>query len=454
MLATRLTAWLRPALTLLAAAGVLALSACGGGSGAPNNPYAPGPTQPGPLTVIPGEATAYAGTPLILSISGGTPPYQAFSANPAALPVTQNVSGNQLALLANNVETAQNANITIRDATGQTAIAEITVRPSLLLPASITITPNSAPCPGGDLCSGQTSVATVKVTGPGGTALPGRSVRFDVVQGQFALQTTNPGSPLTSTLTVISDANGEARVILSSPANTPTQIGLLRATEVSTGGQVTAQFVIAQVTSGEGVLSVAPSGTTTITGPAQNVCSSGVRVSHYIFGGTPPYRVVTNFPDAVTLVGVPVQVNGGGFDIITNGTCFTNLTFAITDATGRTLTTGLPTVNNNPGAQAPAPPPPASTLAITPPTQTGSAGSCTSPRTYQFAVTGGNAPYSVVIGQPVGWTVTGTPVQASGSTFLVSGPAPLSGGSGSNTVTVIDSSAPQQSVTASITCTP
>ena len=40
-------AWLRPLLGLLATAGVLALSACGGGSGAPNNPYAPGPGHSG-----------------------------------------------------------------------------------------------------------------------------------------------------------------------------------------------------------------------------------------------------------------------------------------------------------------------------------------------------------------------------------------------------------------------
>ena len=80
-----------------------------------------------------------------------------------------------------------------------------------------------------------------------------------------------------------------------------------------------------------------PSGTTTITGPFSGVCSTGVRVSHYIFGGTPPYRVVVNFPDAVTLVNsVGARRNGGGFDVITNGTCFTGLTFAITDANGRT----------------------------------------------------------------------------------------------------------------------
>jgi hypothetical protein len=444
MIAPRLTAWLRPALTLLAAASVLALSACGGGSGAPNNPYTPAPPTPSLLSVVPDEATAYAGTPLILSISGGTPPYQAFSGNPAALPVPQTVSGNTLALLANNVDAAQAANVTIRDSGGQTAVSEITVRPAVLLPASITIVPNSAPCPGGDACSGQTSVATVKATGPGGTPLAGRQVRFDVVQGQFQLATTNPGSPLAATQTVVTDANGEARAIVSVPVNTPTQIGLLRATDVASGSQVTGQFVIAQVTAGEGVLSVAPSGAVTINGPALNVCSAGARVSFYVFGGTPPYRVVTNFPDVVTLLGSPVLTNGGGFDIVTNGTCFSNLTFAITDATGRTLTTGLPTVTNAPGTQAPTPPTPAPTLVVTPPTQSVT-GACGSNRTFQFAVTGGTPPYSVILGLPAGWTVTGTPVTASGSSFTVSGP-------GNNTVTVVDSGAPQQTVSASINC--
>lgn len=451
---TRLTAWLRLGALLLASAGVFALSACGGGSGAPNNPYTPVPPTPTQLVVVPAEATAFAGTALILSISGGTPPYQAFSSNPSALPVPQNVNGNTLALLANNVESAQNANVTIRDAAGQTALSEITVRPALLLPASITIVPNSAPCPGGDVCSGQTGVATLRVTGPTGAGLPGRSVRFDVVQGQFSLQTTNPASPLAQSQTIVSDANGEARVVISVPPNTPTQIGLIRATELSTGSQTTFQFVIAQVTAGEGVLSVAPSGNTTITGPALNVCSSGVRVSYYIFGGTPPYRVVVNFPDAATIVGTPVTVNGGGFDIITNGTCFTNLTFAITDATGRTLTTGMPTITNSPGAQAPTPPAPTPALVITPATQAVT-GNCDTSRTYQFAVTGGQSPYSVVIAQPQGWTVTGTPIQSSGSTFTVSGPGPTAPpGFRSQTITVVDSSNPQKTVTASITCTP
>jgi hypothetical protein len=456
----RLTAWLpvcikRGAL-LLASAGVLALSACGGGSGAPNNPYEPGPTTPGPLTVVPDEAIAFAGTPLVLSISGGTPPYQAFSANPAALPIpAQNVNGNTLVLLANNVAVQEAANVTIRDSGGQSAVSEIIVRPAVLLPASITIVPNSAPCTGGDVCSGQTSVATVRVTGATGSPIAGRSVRFDVVQGQFALQTTNPGSPLAATQTVISDANGDARVVISVPANTPTQIGLLRATELSTGSQVTAQFIIAQVVSGDGILSVVPSGATTINGPFQGVCSAGVRVSHYIFGGTPPYRIVVNFPDVVTLVNGIVNTNGGGFDIITNGTCFSGLTFAITDASGRTLLSP-PTVNNIEGTTPqtpPTPPPTPTTLASNPPTTT--AIGC-SGRTFQFTVTGGTPPYSAVVALNPQTSPVTTPVvtQGGGGVFTVSFPAgPPTIPPGTTALfTVTDSQNPQRSASSTITC--
>jgi hypothetical protein len=449
MLSTTPAAWIRRAVTFFALASVLALAACGGGSGAPNNPYAPTPTPPGPLTVVPAEATAYAGTPLVLSIAGGVPPYTAFSGNPAALPVPQNVIGNTITLNANPVETAQIAGVTIRDSAGSAALSEVTVRPAVLLPASITITPNGAPCPGGELCSGQTSVATVRATGAAGSPLAGRSVRFDVVQGAYALQTTNPGSPLAATQTVVSDANGEARVILAAAPSTPTQIGLLRATELASGSQVTSQFIIQQFTDGSGVLSVAPVGTTNITGPAQNVCSSGVRVSHYIFGGTPPYTVLPNFPDVATLVGSPVPVNGGGFDFITNGVCFTGLTFAIRDATGRVLAGGLSTINNNPGATAPQPTQP---LQVSAP----GAGSptnrlnCGAGTTVSIVITG-IAPFSAASAQ--GLILAPNPLGTSPGTLNVSGLSNGTPGSPNTfTVTIGDGSTPQQIASVQIYC--
>src|SRR6187549_2481339 len=93
-------AWLRPLAGLFALVGVLALSACGGGSGAPNNPFTPpAPTVPD-LVVLPASPTIYAQVATTLTISGGVAPYRAFSNNSAVLPVVQNLLGNTIALLA------------------------------------------------------------------------------------------------------------------------------------------------------------------------------------------------------------------------------------------------------------------------------------------------------------------------------------------------------------------
>ena len=64
-------AWLRRLAGLVALAGVFVLSACGGGSGAPNNPFAPPPLSSAPLTVLPAAPTIYSQVAATLTISGG-----------------------------------------------------------------------------------------------------------------------------------------------------------------------------------------------------------------------------------------------------------------------------------------------------------------------------------------------------------------------------------------------
>ncbi|MDE2208734.1 MAG: hypothetical protein KGJ99_03305 [Betaproteobacteria bacterium] len=426
----RVTAWLRPLLTLAALAGVLSLAACGGGNGAPNNPYQPGA---GPLTITPTTATGYSGVPFMFSVTGGTAPYSVISSDSVILPVTSGVSGNSLVVVPGNVVAATSVSFTVSDSAGHQVTGSLNVNPALLLPASITITgnPNCA-ASGATLCSGQDGSASVKVTGPGGAGLAGRSVRFDVVQGDFTI--SPPGQASVPTLTVTTDQNGNATVRLLVSVSAATQIASIRATDVTSGSNVLGQFTIAQYVNGSSILSVLPSGTTTFTGPDTATCNAGGQATFYIFGGTPPYTVTTNFPQAITIRGAPVQHSGGGFTITTTGICFTNLTFAITDATGRVLL-NPPTATNGFGTAAAAPPP----LNVTP----GSlSGTCSSGSTFSFLATGGTGTYTNAVNPEAGATGTAT-VSPSGANVTVSFSAPATGkfdvnvASGSQIVTAV-----------------
>ena len=103
--------WLRSLTGLAAVAGVLGLSACGGGSGAPNNPF-----LESTLTVLPATAVAYSGVPTTLTISGGTGPYRAFSSNSAVLAGRADRSGQRRSCSSpNNVDADTDVTITIQD---------------------------------------------------------------------------------------------------------------------------------------------------------------------------------------------------------------------------------------------------------------------------------------------------------------------------------------------------
>ncbi len=454
MVNRRLAVWLRPAFALIGVLGLATLAGCGGGSGAPNNPYVPPPPAIPPLTILPGAISVYSGTPSTLTISGGVAPYRAFTSDASVLPLPTNVSGDTIVLSPNNVTAQTGVSVTVQDSVGTVSTGvTVTVNPAPLLPSLITVIANPNPaCDGtvGNLCSGGTGTASVKVTGAGGVGLPGRQVKFDVVQGAFSIVSTNPAQPQVSTLTVATDVNGTAVVVLSVPPDTPTQTGIIRATDVTTGNQVTGDFKILQVTTGGAVLSVLPLGNTTITGPDNLRCSSGVTVTNYIFGGTPPYQVAVNFPQAVTLSGVPVLTNGGAFNTTTNGACFINLTYVITDATGRTIPGGsYPTVTNQLGTSAPPAPPP-TTLVATPGAI--SKVNCVPANTFQFVLTGGTPPFSVVTAS----TTSSTSVVLSPQTGITTGQAVTVSGITSpaaTSITAFDSGTPRQSASVSIDCT-
>ena len=430
--------WLRPTLALCALAGLLALGGCGGGSGAPNNPFAAKPVTPGPLFVLPPNAVVYSHTPATLQVSGGALPYQAFSSNSAVLPVAQNVDTGVVVLLPGDVAADTPVIITVQDAIGQTATSSVTVSPAPLF-NTLTVVPSRTVCGTNAVCSGDTATATVQVTGVAGAGIPNRQVKFDVVQGAFGIQSSNPGQPLVSSLTVVSDATGAARVVLQATVNVPTQPAQIRATDLTTGNSVTASFTIVQQTDGSAILSVVPP-TATITGTFVNQCSVGFRVDYFIYGGTPPYTVSSTFPTAVGIVNSPVLFSGGAFEAVTNGTCVNPVTFTIVDATGRQTTA---TLINAQGTQVIPPPTPPAALVITP------AAVATTPcagKHFVFAITGGTPSYNVSV-SPGGATIVPPNVATSGGTVDISTLT-----TGVNTVIVVDGGTPQKTVSATVTC--
>jgi hypothetical protein len=447
MLNNRLIAsWPRTLAGVFAVGALLVLAGCGGGSGAPNNPYAPGPAVPTTLRVLPPSATAYPGNPATLTIAGGTPPYSAFSSNPAVLPVAANVTGTQVVLLANNVEADVTLAVTIKDSGAQSVPVTIVVRPAPLF-SGLTVLASGSDCGSSNLCSGATGTAAVTAKGVAGAPLPGRQIRFDVVYGPFAIQTANPAAPLAPTLTVVTDANGVARVGIQSTVDSTTQPAQVRATDLDAGQQITGNFTVVNNTT-TSAITVIPA-KATIKGAYNDECSAGFEIDYFIYGGNPPYRISSTFPSAAGIIGSPVNASGGRFRAVTNGTCVNPLTFTIADAAGKQTTALL---ENLPGTEE-RPTIPVPDLAVQP--NNAPFTGCTASTAFQFVIVGGTPPYgvstsSLSTAQDV---VDPQTVRSSGGTFQVKPYSGLPGPFlGSTTVVVVDSSLPQKTVSAIITC--
>lgn len=443
MLDWLVTPRLRPVLTALGLSGLLALAACGGGSGAPNNPYVDPPTTAA-LKVQPPTMTAYSGVPVTVTVTSGVSPFYVFTSNASVLPVTQNVAGDTIVLLPNKVTTDTDVTLTVQDSAAQTATVTVTVVGAPIL-NSLSFAPSGGDC-GSGLCSGQTGTATVVATGPGGAPLVARQIRFDVVFGPFGITTSNPATPLVQTMTVATDNTGTAVAAIKAIANSPTQPAQIRATDVTSGQQQIANFTIVNNTvAGQSPLTVIPD-TATITSALSTTCSTGFRIDYYIYGGNPPYTVSSTFPASVTLVNTTVPFSGGFFEAITNGACVDPLQFTIVDTSGKQTSAKL---INKPGSGTPTAP---AALALSPASVTDI--NC-SGKTYSFILAGGTPPYNVTqVTNPNVGSVQVTPnvVAAAGGSFAITYPAAVIPAGTKSSVLVVDSSTPPASISGTINC--
>jgi hypothetical protein len=211
MQARPFAAWLRPITGLFALVAVLALSACGGGSGAPNNPYAP-VTVIAPLEVLPASPTIYSQVASTLTISGGVPPYRAFSSNAAVLPVTQNLPADTLTLLAGAVSSLTGVTITIQDSAGTSVQAAVTVLPGPATPPpALVVLPSSI-----DVYS--TVAAQLSISGgvPPYRAYSNNSTVLPVAQnvsGNVLMLLAAPVSQTTAVVVTIQDAVDQTETV-------------------------------------------------------------------------------------------------------------------------------------------------------------------------------------------------------------------------------------------------
>jgi hypothetical protein len=349
---------------------VLHLPGCGGGGsseGAPFNP-APSPSSPTTLRVNPGAVDVYLNAPVALLISGGLPPYRAFSSSPSVLPISQDVVGSTITLVPNNVTDTIPVTVTITDASGQSTTASVNVKSATLV-GDLVVTPGSS-SPGSGcapaVCSGQTATAEISLKTPTGTPIVGRQVRFEALQGQFNFTLDDAASQVAKTIVVTTDVAGKALVRLRADTGAATAFALIRATDLVTGNRLDKAFNIAQFTDGTGTLSVTPK-EYGHKGFYKGECG-GSTGDFLVFGGTPPYTIKTALPTGVDLSAggllrqaqVSVDRNGGRFTAqtryVTQGCTGYEAVITVTDATGRTVNVTYKEEEGSEPVPTPAPP--------------------------------------------------------------------------------------------------
>lgn len=400
---------LRPAasrhLVLFAALGALLLSGCGGSKSST-------PTPPSSsLTASPATFVAFGSTPNTVGITGGKGPFTVKSSDATLIPVPTTVSGASFVIVPKNVLTAAPVTLTVTDSLGATSAVVATVTPATIPAWRMQVTPaatsrcaaeNNPAITAATLCSGESSTASVTLKDANGAPLAGRDVRFEVLTFGASMAAAADRQFYSRIVTVKSDSNGVANVVLRADVEASSEAAFLRATDTVSTHRVDTWVTVLKQTDGKSALSIVPA-----TGGQfsyySNECPAVTR-DYGINGGTAPYAVTLAansklmLGDGTTMAapgaGVTVANAGGRFTVNNSAstTCAaTSEIVTVTDATGVTTTLShaiTPGSNARPAASA--------DLALSPPSLSMSADListyCSSSQG-RYTISGGTPPY-------------------------------------------------------------
>ncbi len=333
------------------------LAGCGGG-GAQGNP-----DTAGFLQIVPATGTLYAGVPATFQVQGGRTPYTLTSTEPSLLPVPATLDGHSFDVLPANPGVidanlppgslpVRTVTIQVRSGDGQNATSTIKVGQNFLLGYGLDFTPstcptvNGAPSSGlsGACAGGQTAVQFRAIIN--GNLYGGRQYQLTVERGPFQFVFPQSGV-VGNTITITTDHVGTGSAIIQVNASVPSQIAVLRITDVATGVYADQAFVING--SGPNAALTAIPNAITLTGPDSATCGAGTS-NVLAFDGVPPYTASSSNP-AISVTPVSGS-NPGQFAItVPSGPppCASG-TITITDSVGNRTTV---TVASAPGTATP-----------------------------------------------------------------------------------------------------
>lgn len=330
------------------------LVSCGGG-GVDNG----SPLVNGTLSILPNTGSLYANVPMQFNIAGGRAPYFITSNEQTIFPFNFTLNANSFVAAPAqpgvfdpnedpNIVPSRTVIITVRDAAGVQVTGTYNVLQNFLTGYSLSIS-TTATCttaaPAGSsgpaACAGADSLISLRPAS-NGLFYARKQFRFTANYGAFSFITDSTG--ITGpTVTATADDTGALAVRIRVTPNAPTQYAQFRMTDIVSGNYRDFTFVILNSTSGNTALSTLPS-SITLTGADSTKCGTGL-VNLFVFGGTPPYRASTTFPNSISITPPIINQSGDAFtvSVFNPNFCLAPGNIIVTDATGANVTVDVTT---------------------------------------------------------------------------------------------------------------